>query len=99
MIRKTLLGLVVLMLLGIGLGMAALPSLRDKAASVPQRLETWWHEQQPHDLLVPVPAVDGAPADSAALVPTATQSPESAPTTGPAKMPAAATSAALAPPP
>src|SRR6266487_4222988 len=70
MIRKTLLGLVVLMLLGGGLGMAALPSVRDKAASVPQRLETWWHEQQPHDLLVPAPPVDGAPADSTALAPT-----------------------------
>jgi tetratricopeptide (TPR) repeat protein len=99
MIRNTLLGLVVLMLLGVGFSMAAVPSLRDKAASVPQRFETWWHEQQPHDLLVPAPAVDGVPADSAALVPTASQSTEFVPTTAPARTPAAADKTALAPTP
>ncbi|MEP7199202.1 MAG: hypothetical protein ABI874_05220, partial [Chloroflexota bacterium] len=46
-------------LLAITLGSAAIiavPSVRARAESIPQRLETWWHERQPHDLYVPPPA-------------------------------------------
>jgi tetratricopeptide (TPR) repeat protein len=75
------------------------PSLRARAESLPRRVETWWIEQQPHDMFVPAPpeaAADGAASPEqlptilpslAALPPAATAEPTltSQPTLQPGK--------------
>lgn len=69
MLRKWIAGLTLLVVVISGAVVTLVPSVRARAESIPMRLETWWREQQPHDLYVP-------PADLASetLTPTGTPS-------------------------
>src|SRR5262249_51248612 len=56
MLKKMLFTLALLILALSGVVMVFVPSVRVRVESIPLRLETWWREQQPHDLYVPPPA-------------------------------------------
>ncbi|MBI5879573.1 MAG: C39 family peptidase [Chloroflexi bacterium] len=52
---------------------SAVPPLRERAESIPLRIETWWHDLQPRDPFVPPPRDDVAVAPpSVSATPTAT---------------------------
>ncbi len=62
------------------------PAAYDRVERVSQRLETWWHEQQPHELTVPPPSdVDSQPISPSARpsTPEPALEPASAATTAP----------------
>src|SRR5436305_11544322 len=39
-----------------GAALLAVPGLQTRVEGIPRRVETWWAEQQPHDMYVPAPA-------------------------------------------
>ena len=64
------------------------PGLQTRVEGIPRRVETWWAEQQPHDMYVPAPAEveasgvqTAAPALTSELARQVTPSPVSAPPT------------------
>src|SRR5436305_15179631 len=88
-----------------GAALLAVPGLQTRVEGIPRRVETWWAEQQPHDMYVPAPA-EAAAGDGLTATPSVTSEPARQATSSPVstlttqtRAEATATAPAVAPTP